>query len=162
MQRFLRCLCFHSPAVPSALPRGLLLRGPRHFFTGTGAAMYLTAAREKIGSKLRCKAADRPEGCGTVSTEWTNWLSCPLAVLFFLSELSAHRISEVAKLVVFGLCYLSNAVARDEAGRGRPPGSSGGARWLLVLACADAGENSASRRRVSCPAGNGRGRFQAC
>ena len=59
--------------------------------------MYLTAASEKIGSKLRCKAADCPEGCGTVSTEWKNWLSCPLAVLFFLSELSAHRISEVAK-----------------------------------------------------------------
>jgi hypothetical protein len=31
-----------------------------------------------------------------VSTHWKNWLSCPLAVLFSLSELSAHRISEVA------------------------------------------------------------------
>ena len=50
MQRFLRCLRLHRPAVPSALPRGLLLRGLRQFFTGTGAAMYLTAASEKIGS----------------------------------------------------------------------------------------------------------------
>lgn len=65
MQRFLRCLRFHRPAVASALPRGLLLRGLRHFFTRTGAAMYLTAASEKIGSKLRRKAADCPERCGT-------------------------------------------------------------------------------------------------
>ena len=32
MQRFRRCLRFHRRAVASALPRGLLLRGLRHFF----------------------------------------------------------------------------------------------------------------------------------